>query len=220
MDGKASFIRQMFGRAVVEDDQLTSPVTRPPAANLNLAVRSEGLTELAGLVPGSADAELAVKSEPAELEPGAADLAAVVRSLDVGQMSVAGFDVHDVAGDVFAGVELPTRRHFVDPSFTAKCPLCEKSFSTYQGFMRHVDHHRGRFAFFCSVCGRGFMTKDHLGNHMRGHTGERLYCQCGVGFKTHQALRMHRKRERHDQNSIRYDNKWLSWNTQASTNTT
>ena len=107
-------------------------------------------------------------------------------------------EAHSMEPDFFSGVPLPTRREFTERNFVGKCPVCDKTFSTYQGLMRHIDHHRGRYPYFCSICGRGFMTKDHMGNHMRGHTGERLYCFCGAAFKTHQALRMHKKREHQD----------------------
>jgi len=216
-DGK-NLVRQMLGHPVVQHQPAScsyrqTALPQMPLSNLNPPTQVEGFLELGEYVTRIRGAELAIKTETGDRE-AAVDVTGMINNdAEVRQVNaslVPLLDIQDVDPGVFAGVELPTRRNFADPNFTAKCPVCEKSFSTYQGFMRHVDHHRGRYAFFCSVCGRGFMTKDHLGNHVRGHTGEKLYCDCGAGFKTHQALRMHRKREQHER-SIAYDERWLNW---------
>ncbi|XP_029934254.1 zinc finger protein OZF-like [Myripristis murdjan] len=76
---------------------------------------------------------------------------------------------------------------------TFPCSLCGKGFSTKQSRRRHMIIHTGEKPFPCSLCGRGFATKQNLRTHIIIHTKEKPFpCSlCGKGFGTKQSLRRH-----------------------------
>ncbi|KAJ8369203.1 hypothetical protein SKAU_G00092310 [Synaphobranchus kaupii] len=60
-----------------------------------------------------------------------------------------------------------------------ECPLCSKTFTAKQNYVKHMFVHTGQKPHQCNVCWRSFSLKDYLIKHMVTHTGVRAY-QCSI----------------------------------------
>lgn len=50
-----------------------------------------------------------------------------------------------------------------------QCDKCEKNFSTKVKYNRHMQREHRNWTHFCKICGKGFLIKGRLQNHMRLH---------------------------------------------------
>lgn len=74
------------------------------------------------------------------------------------------------------------------------CEFCSASFATQQGLKRHRDKvHLNKPAYVCSICERGFMSKEHFDDHVNMHNNVKAHqcpnCSSWFTFKT--CLRRH-----------------------------
>ncbi|XP_064158119.1 zinc finger and BTB domain-containing protein 20-like isoform X2 [Anguilla rostrata] len=60
-----------------------------------------------------------------------------------------------------------------------ECPLCSKTFTAKQNYVKHMFVHTGQKPHQCNICWRSFSLKDYLIKHMVTHTGVRAY-QCSI----------------------------------------
>ncbi|XP_015247099.1 PREDICTED: zinc finger protein 566-like isoform X1 [Cyprinodon variegatus] len=72
------------------------------------------------------------------------------------------------------------------------CEICEKNFSK-NGFVRHMQMHKGERNYLCTICGKAFLSSGELRLHNRSHTGEMPYTcnHCGKGFSCKGHLVVH-----------------------------
>ncbi|XP_061570778.1 zinc finger protein 883-like isoform X1 [Cololabis saira] len=72
------------------------------------------------------------------------------------------------------------------------CHVCRKNFSK-NGFVRHMQMHRGEKNYLCTTCGKSFFSSGELLLHNRSHTGEMPYTcnHCGKGFSCKSHLNVH-----------------------------
>lgn len=57
-----------------------------------------------------------------------------------------------------------------------QCDKCEKNFSTKAKYNRHMQRNHRDWTHFCKICGKGFLIKGRLQNHMRLHDqGDSLF---------------------------------------------
>ncbi|XP_077439740.1 uncharacterized protein LOC144062328 [Vanacampus margaritifer] len=73
------------------------------------------------------------------------------------------------------------------------CSECGKTFVNKSVLKNHMVTHTGEKPFACSVCNKRFSLKHHVNRHMRIHTGEHPNsCSvCGKGFRDKFGLRSH-----------------------------
>jgi len=73
----------------------------------------------------------------------------------------------------------------------------DKSFSSKQKVLRHLQSHTGHRPFQCTLCGQYFSEPATLQQHMRRHTAEKPYtCEypgCGKSFTVKGALTIHQR---------------------------
>lgn len=50
-----------------------------------------------------------------------------------------------------------------------QCDKCEKNFSSKVKYNRHMQREHRNWTHFCKICGKGFLIKGRLQNHMRRH---------------------------------------------------
>lgn len=77
------------------------------------------------------------------------------------------------------------------------CPKCPRVLKSEHGLAYHMNIHNGIAAFLCNDCGRSFVTKQKMQNHVRAkHTNERPYIcdQCGTGFIRSDKMLIHKRR--------------------------
>ena len=77
------------------------------------------------------------------------------------------------------------------------CPKCPRVLKSEHGLAYHMNIHNGTASFMCSDCGRSFVTKQKMQNHVRAkHTHERPYIcdQCGAGFIRSDKMLIHKRR--------------------------
>ena len=77
------------------------------------------------------------------------------------------------------------------------CPKCPRVLKSEHGLAYHMNIHNGVAAFLCNDCGRSFVTKQKMQNHVRAkHTHERPYIcdQCGAGFIRSDKMLIHKRR--------------------------
>ena len=78
-----------------------------------------------------------------------------------------------------------------------KCDQCEAQFNQNRDLKTHtMQKHTMQRPHVCGICGKGFVHKFYLMEHMTYHTGERKYqCNvCGKTFPGQSALTKHMKR--------------------------
>ena len=78
-----------------------------------------------------------------------------------------------------------------------KCDDCSQSFNQARDLKTHtMQKHSGQRPHVCGICGKGFVHKFYLMEHMTYHTGERKFqCfHCGKRFQAQNALTKHMKR--------------------------
>ncbi|KAJ8414658.1 hypothetical protein AAFF_G00038600 [Aldrovandia affinis] len=75
-------------------------------------------------------------------------------------------------GQAGGGIGQPEKRPY-------ECPLCSKTFTAKQNYVKHMFVHTGQKPHQCNVCWRSFSLKDYLIKHMVTHTGVRAY-QCSI----------------------------------------
>ncbi|XP_077389459.1 uncharacterized protein LOC144026585 [Festucalex cinctus] len=73
------------------------------------------------------------------------------------------------------------------------CSECGKTFVNRSVLRNHMVTHTGEKRFACSVCNKRFSLRHHVNRHMRIHTGEHPYsCSvCAKGFRDKFGLRSH-----------------------------
>ena len=77
------------------------------------------------------------------------------------------------------------------------CHMCPKVLKSKHGLAYHMNIHNSTQAFLCNDCGKSFVTKQKMQNHVRAkHTLERPYvCDtCGTGFVRSDKLLIHKRR--------------------------
>ena len=85
----------------------------------------------------------------------------------------------------------------IHDGFTFSCHMCPKVLKSKHGLAYHMNIHNSTQAFLCNDCGKSFVTKQKMQNHVRAkHTLERPYvCDtCGTGFVRSDKLLIHKRR--------------------------
>lgn len=90
-----------------------------------------------------------------------------------------------------------------DPKKKFECPDCDAKFNQKRDLKTHqMQKHTGERPYKCKDCGKGFVHKHYLTEHMSYHTGERKYqCpQCGKRFQSASTLTKHSERHKGQRN--------------------
>ncbi|XP_075989687.1 uncharacterized protein LOC142985417 isoform X2 [Anticarsia gemmatalis] len=74
-----------------------------------------------------------------------------------------------------------------------KCDQCGKTFVNKDSLSEHIQIHQGIKHFECGTCGKRFRTRTQIKLHQMKHSDSKdFYCvECDVRFKTAQSLRTH-----------------------------
>ncbi len=90
-----------------------------------------------------------------------------------------------------------------DASKKFQCSMCQLKFNQQRDLKNHVMKiHTGERPHICKLCGKGFVHKHYLSEHLSYHTGERKYqCpQCGKRFQSSSTLAKHSERHKGTRN--------------------
>lgn len=73
------------------------------------------------------------------------------------------------------------------------CTICNRGFLSKQNMKRHMQTHSGVKPHQCSYCSLSFLRLSHLQRHHRVHTGERPFLcdQCDKQFSRSDKLKQH-----------------------------
>ena len=86
-----------------------------------------------------------------------------------------------------------------DESKKFECTICQVKFNQQRDLKNHkMQKHTGERPHICKQCGKGFVHKHYLIEHMDYHTGERKYqCpKCGKRFQSASTLSKHSERHK------------------------
>lgn len=74
------------------------------------------------------------------------------------------------------------------------CEYCGKGFISKNGLQNHLNSHRGNYKFNCQICGKGFQAKSNLDGHMNSHLNFKPHvCEiCNKGFSFKFAAMRHK----------------------------
>ncbi|ODM90679.1 putative zinc finger protein [Orchesella cincta] len=82
--------------------------------------------------------------------------------------------------------------HMDIESYTFKCQLCPKTFSTNQGLKAHLICHSSERPFACGQCNKRFKTRGSLKRHLNKRGERKFKCnECDKGFTTKNNLKTH-----------------------------
>uniref|UniRef100_A0A9J7ZTM9 C2H2-type domain-containing protein n=2 Tax=Cyprinus carpio carpio TaxID=630221 RepID=A0A9J7ZTM9_CYPCA len=99
---------------------------------------------------------------------------------------------------IFMAVEksIPTETNLFQDSESNSCHQCGKSFSLKGNHKEHMKIHTGEKLFTCQQCGKSFVKKGNLKDHMYIHTVVKPFTcdKCGMGFKYAESLSNHMRR--------------------------
>ena len=50
-----------------------------------------------------------------------------------------------------------------------RCNECSKTFTSKKGLNGHIQHHTGKYSYFCGLCRKGFPQACDYKRHMKRH---------------------------------------------------
>ena len=72
------------------------------------------------------------------------------------------------------------------------CSRCDKQFNKKASLTLHMQHHTGRFSYYCDKCHKGFPNGGHFRDHMNKHDGVRFHCEiCSKSFTRKRVYQAH-----------------------------
>ena len=85
------------------------------------------------------------------------------------------------------------RRKHLGKDGNIMCEHCGRKFISKVALKDHLFQHTGKREFVCSICGNSYSARLSLHRHLDSHTGKKYHCDvCGMEFTQAGSVRRHK----------------------------
>jgi len=99
------------------------------------------------------------------------------------------------------------KEHLGDKPFVCLIGDCQKRFSQYASFTKHMKYHDGETPYKCDICEKSFSQLSNLKRHEKLHSGEKPFAceQCEKSFSNLSNLKQHQLTHAEEDERVKFN---------------